>query len=86
MMAMAAARCGQPKLAIDYLLYKSPQFQFDIHGLATGGPYPYFPSNGGLLAAVAMMCGGWDGSKGEYPGFPKDGSWTVRAEGFVPMQ
>ena len=86
MMAMAAARCGQPKLAIDYLLYKSPQFQFDIHGLATGGPYPYFPSNGGLLAAVAMMCGGWDGSKEEYPGFPKDGSWTVRAEGFVPMQ
>lgn len=86
MMAMAAARCGQPKLAIDYLLYQSPQFQFDIHGLATGGPYPYFPSNGGLLAAVAMMCGGWDGSKGEYPGFPKDGSWTVRAEGFIPMQ
>lgn len=86
MMAMAAARCGQQRLAIDYLLHKSPQFQFDLHGLATGGPYPYFPSNGGLLAAVAMMCGGWDGSKGECPGFPKDGSWTVRAEGFVPMQ
>jgi len=33
-----------------------------------------------------MMCGGWDGSEGEAPGFPKDGSWTVRYEGFVPMQ
>lgn len=42
----------------------------------------YFPSNGSLLAAVAMMAGGWDGSKGPAPGFPKDGKWTVRAEGF----
>lgn len=64
----------------------SPQFQFDLHGLATGGPYPYFPFNGGLLATVTMTCGSRDGSKGECPGFPKNGSWTVRVEGFVPMQ
>ena len=86
MLAMAAARTGQPALAIDMLMHPSAGFQFDEHGLATGGPFPYFPSNGGLLTAVAMMCGGWDGSEGEAPGFPKDGSWTVRYEGFVPMQ
>lgn len=45
----------------------------------------YFPSNGSLLAAVAMMAGGWDGSKGPTPGFPKDGKWTVKAEGFKPL-
>ena len=73
-------------MAIDMLMHPSAGFQFDEHGLATGGPFPYFPSNGALLTAVAMMCGGWDGSEGEAPGFPKDGSWTVRYEGFVPMQ
>ena len=82
MLAMAAARTGQPALAIDMLMHPSAGFQFDEHGLATGGPFPYFPSNGALLTAVAMMCGGWDGSEGEAPGFPKDGSWTVRYEGF----
>ena len=86
MLAMAGARTGQPALAIDMLMHPSAGFQFDEHGLATGGPFPYFPSNGALLTAVAMMCGGWDGSEGEAPGFPKDGSWTVRYEGFVPMQ
>lgn len=86
MMAMAAARTGQPALAIDLLMHSSPGFQFDEHGLATGGPYPYFPSNGALLTAVAMMCSGWDGSQGDAPGFPKDGSWSVRYEDFVPMQ
>ena len=86
MLAMAAARTGQPALAIDMLMHPSAGFQFDEHGLATGGPFPCFPSNGALLTAVAMMCGGWDGSEGEAPGFPKDGSWTVRYEGFVPMQ
>lgn len=86
MLAMAAARTGQPALAIDMLMHPSAGFQFDEHGLATGGPFPYFPSNGALLTAVAMMCGGWDGSEGEAPGFPKDGSWTVRYEGFVSMQ
>ena len=86
MLAMAAARTGQPALAVDMLMHPSAGFQFDEHGLATGGPFPYFPSNGALLTAVAMMCGGWDGSEGEAPGFPKDGSWTVRYEGFVPMQ
>ena len=85
MLAMAAARNGKPALALDYLLHSSPNFQFDEHGLATGGPFPYFPSNGALLTAIAMMAGGWDDSTGDFPGFPKDGSWIVKAEGFVSM-
>ncbi|TWI67435.1 hypothetical protein IP91_01548 [Pseudoduganella lurida] len=43
----------------------------------------YFPSNGGLLLAVALMAGGWDGERGRAPGFPKRG-WQVRAEGLAP--
>jgi len=41
----------------------------------------YLPANGALLSAVALMVAGWDGSTEKYPGFPKDGSWTIRAEG-----
>jgi hypothetical protein len=86
MLAMAAARSGKSELAVDMLLHPAPGFQFDPHGLATGGPFPYFPSNGGLLAAIGMMCGGWNDSRGENPGFPKNELWKVKSEGFVPLQ
>jgi len=82
---MAAARMGKPETAIDMLLHSSSNFQFDAHGLATGGPFPYFPSNGGLLTAVAMMTGGWDGAVGNAPGFPKNGNWVVKFENFNKM-
>jgi hypothetical protein len=85
MLAMAAVRTGRPELAIDMLLTNSPNFQFDEHGLATGGPFPYFPSSGSLLTAIAMMADGWDGSKGDAPGFPKNGNWIVQYEGFNTM-
>jgi len=85
MLAMAAARIGKPETAIDMLLHSSSNFQFDAHGYATGGPFPYFPSNGGLLTAVAMMAGGWDGSVGNAPGFPKNGNWVVKFENFNRM-
>ncbi len=85
MIAMAAARSGNPELAIEMLLNPSANFQFDEHGLATGGPFPYFPSNGALLTAVAMMANGWDGSEGNCPGFPKNGSWVVKFENFNKM-
>lgn len=83
MLAMCAARIGEPEKAIDFLMTSAPGFQFDDRGLATGGPFPYFPSNGGLLYAVAMMSAGWDGApKGNAPGFAtKDGKWKVRWEG-----
>ncbi len=86
MLAMAAARINRPEEAIDFLLTGSTAFQFDEHGLATGGPFPYFPSNGGLLAAIAMMAGGWDGAPDiPAPGFPRNGEWIVRYEDFNPM-
>jgi hypothetical protein len=85
MLAMAAARTNHPELAIDMLLHSSSNFQFDEHGLATGGPFPYLPSNGALLTAVAMMTAGWDGSSGNAPGFPKNGMWVIKCENFNKM-
>jgi hypothetical protein len=44
----------------------------------------YLPGNGGLLYAVAMMAAGWQGAPtSSAPGFPPDGSWTVRWERLV---
>ena len=81
MMAMAAARNHEPEMAIDALLLDSPQNRFLTNGCATGGPYPYFPSNGGLLYAIALMAGGWDGAAHRNaPGFPDNGDWVVRWE------
>lgn len=91
MLAMAAARLGDPEKAVDLLCTTAHKFAFDAHGLADMWPFPYFPANGGLLTAVAMMCAGWEGvpggvagSSGDAPGFPQDG-WVVRHEGFLPM-
>lgn len=84
LLALAAARLGETSKAVDLLLTDSPNFEFAPNGFASGGPWPYFPSNGALLYAAAFMAGGWDGApSGAAPGFPKDGSWTVRAEGFA---
>lgn len=84
MLAMCAARLGATDRAVDLLLGNHPGFQFDARGLATGGPFPYFPSNGGLLYAVAMMAAGWDGSVGGSPGFPKGDRWKLKVEGLSP--
>jgi hypothetical protein len=45
----------------------------------------YLPANGAFLSAVALMVAGWDGCAEPYPGFPKDGGWTIRAEGLHPL-
>ena len=84
-MAMAAARTGQPQMAVEALLKDSDRNQYDARGINTGGPCPYLPGNGGLLYAVAMMAAGWDGApQRNAPGFPSDGSWTVKWEGLKP--
>lgn len=86
MLAMTAARLNRPDDAIDLLLHDN--FIFDQHGLSygEGSPYPYFPSNGGLLTAIAMMAVGWDGVKETIsPGFPKNGMWEIKTEGFNTM-
>jgi hypothetical protein len=81
-MAMAAARTGQPEIAVEALLRESKRNRFDVRGANLGGPAPYLPGNGGLLYAVALMAAGWDGApEREAPGFPADGSWVVRWEG-----
>jgi hypothetical protein len=88
MTAMTAARCSEPEMAIDALLMDSPKNRY----LANGHNFQqnrlplYLPGNGGLLTAVAMMAAGWDGAPARHaPGFPADGSWTVRWEGLTRM-
>ena len=83
MAAMGAARAGKPDMAVDLLLHPSERNRFDEAGLCHGGPYPYFPGNGGLLYAVAMMAAGWDGApECHAPGFPEE--WTVAWENLNP--
>jgi len=84
--AMAAARLGEPKMAVDALLLDAgTKNHYDERGVCTGGPCPYLPGNGGLLYAVAMMAAGWDGAPDKNaPGFPDDGSWVVHWEGLKP--
>lgn len=86
MMAMAAARLGYTDKAVSLLADPYSHFDFDEHGLCTGGPFPYFPSNGALLSAIAMMCSGWEEAQGaaSAPGFPP--TWHVRAEGFPKVR
>lgn len=81
-LAMAAARAGQPEKAVDALLMNSTKNTYNRCGINGGGPAGvYFPGNGGLLYAIAMMAGGWDGAPDKHaPGFPEDGSWTVKYE------
>ncbi|MET0323127.1 MAG: hypothetical protein ABW069_20580 [Duganella sp.] len=89
MIAMTAARLGEPQAAVDVLLKTDgPNNSYTAagHNINTRLPV-YLPGNGALLAAVALMAGGWDGAPqdaaaGAAPGFPHDGTWTVRAEGF----
>ncbi|MDG2523056.1 hypothetical protein P7B02_16085 [Caulobacter segnis] len=116
MMAMTAARLGQPEKAVDWLFADLKNNQWGVTGMTPrvhldehaddlvpasagaggvkmtvnpdGAGYrraaeTYFPSNGSLLMAVGLMAGGWDGSTGHAPGFPKSG-WTVRVEGLTP--
>jgi hypothetical protein len=88
MLAMCAARLGQPNRAVDALLLDVPKnaYRPNGHNHQRPGLTIYLPGNGGLLAAVAMMAAGWDGAPQRHaPGFPADGSWTVRAEGLRRM-
>ncbi|MFE5323327.1 glycoside hydrolase family 65 [Paenibacillus sp. NPDC056579] len=84
MAAMTAARLGEGAWAVDLLLKDVTKNTYlaNGHNYQRPGLYAYLPGNGGLLTAVAMMAGGWQGGpEGHAPGFPSDGSWTVRAEG-----
>ena len=90
MVAMAAARLGQPETALKALLIDTQKNTYlkNGHNFQTADRLRiYLPGNGALLTAVAMMCAGWDGcTLGNNPGFPKDGTWNVRWEGLNQMQ
>jgi len=94
MLAMTAARLGEPERAIDALLLDTPKNHYGLNGHVYQRPglTIYLPANGGLLYATALMAGGWDppspGSSGttsaapkrNAPGFPDNGQWNVRWE------
>jgi protein-glucosylgalactosylhydroxylysine glucosidase len=81
--AMAATRLRMPEKAIDALFMpvQTNTWLSNGHNYQDGRLTIYLPGNGGLLAALAMMCAGVDGSSEINPGFPKDGSWKVKWEG-----
>ena len=87
LMAMCAARLGEPEKAIDCLLLDTPKNHYGANGHNYQRPsLPlYLPANGGLLTAIAMMTAGWDGIEPESyaPGFPKNGKWNIRFEGIL---
>ncbi|KAI8685440.1 hypothetical protein NCS55_00216400 [Fusarium keratoplasticum] len=84
-LAINSARIGNPKRAIYHLTaydyWKFDDAGFAIRGGDGGTPPPFMPGNAGFLLAVAYMAEGWDGSKGDAPGFPKDDGWVVKHEG-----
>lgn len=80
LIAMTEARRGDAERAVAQLL--DVNNAFDEVGMPVGGtrvPKPYFPAASGLLLAVGMMTGGWDGKEGMT--WPE--GWEVEAEGFV---
>ncbi|MBN2004596.1 MAG: hypothetical protein JXA21_14670 [Anaerolineae bacterium] len=88
MLAMTAARLGEPEKAVEALFITSEKNRY----LANGHNYQsarlplYLPGNGGLLAAIAMMAAGWDGCpERANPGFPDNGTWSLHWEGLKRM-
>ncbi|MFA9557665.1 glycoside hydrolase family 65 [Evansella sp. AB-rgal1] len=87
MCAMTAARLGEREMAINFLLMDATKNTYlaNGHNYQRPGLTAYLPGNGGLLTAVAMMICGWEGSStNDCPGFPSNGSWTVKWEGIEP--
>ncbi len=96
MIAMTAARLGRPADAVAILLRDGPNNRYTASGHCpqssdraraanAGGRREiavYLPANGALLAAVDLMLAGWDGCAEPQPGFPKDGTWRIQAEGW----
>jgi hypothetical protein len=83
LLAMTAARLGDPERAVDALLLDTPKNLYGLNGHVYQRPglTIYLPANGGLLYAAALMAAGWDGApKRNAPGFPDNGQWNVRWE------
>ncbi|KAI1501830.1 Six-hairpin glycosidase-like protein [Biscogniauxia marginata] len=86
-LAINSARIGDPARAVrhltafDYWVFDDAGFA--VRGGDGGTPPPFIPGNAAFLYAVAYMAAGWQGSDGDAPGFPKDGTWTVKYEGLL---
>ncbi len=81
MVAMTAARLGDPETAVNALLIDTPKNRYLLngHNYQRPGLPLYLPGNGGLLLATGMMAGGWEGGPSRSaPGFPP--KWRVRVE------
>jgi len=88
LIAMTAARLGEPDIAIDALLMDVPKNRYlsNGHNYQEAGLPIYLPGNGGLLTAVAMMSAGWDDCHDtNTPGFGDNGRWKVKCEGLKKM-
>ncbi|MCG2614236.1 hypothetical protein LZZ85_08080 [Terrimonas sp. NA20] len=85
--AMTATRLNLPSKNIDALLMniQTNRYLPNGHNYQDDRLRMYLPGNGGLLAAAALMCAGFDGSRIKDPGIPKDGKWNVKWEGLQPM-
>ncbi|MBC7889470.1 MAG: hypothetical protein H7Z13_16455 [Ferruginibacter sp.] len=85
--AMTATRLCLPEKAIDALLMPvtTNTYLSNGHNYQDGRLTIYLPGNGGLLAAVAMMCAGYDECKTVSPGIPKNSKWKVKWEGLKRM-
>ncbi|MBT1706217.1 hypothetical protein [Chryseosolibacter indicus] len=82
MIAMTATRLQKPSLALNGLFKEVTTNTY----LRNGHNYQdkrltiYLPGNGGILAAIAIMCAGYDGATTRNPGFPNDGTWKIKWE------
>ncbi len=99
MIAMTATRLGRPEVAVEVLMREGPNNRYTPNGhCPQGGDEArrdqsegrreiavYLPANGAFLSAVALMVGGWAGCEVSHPGFPADGTWTIRAEGLQSL-
>jgi len=79
MVAMTAARLGEPDMAVDALFIDSPKNTWlpNGHNWQRKDLPLYLPGNGALLTAIAMMATKWNG-------FPA-GAWKARWEGLRPL-
>ncbi len=97
MIAMTATRLGRPADALEILLRQGPNNIYLPNGhcpqrVDESAPNVrrreipvYLPANGAFLSALALMVAGWDSCEKDYPGFPDDGTWKIRAEGLKRM-
>eukprot|EP01051_Picozoa_sp_SAG22_P006993 SAG22_NODE_477_length_9978_cov_2.807268_8_plen_316_part_00 len=80
--AMAAARLGEPEIALELLLKNTPTNVFNPNNGQWQGFFPLLTSsNGQLLYAIAMLAGGWDGGQP----FAWPSGWAVKVEGFPKL-